>query len=80
MPNANELEPLEELSNYFPDPPVKGMVHLIVRLPPGEYTLSVALCLSSFIPKNVLKPSMNKPIAWQHVSFFLSDPNQETLN
>ena len=36
IPNANELDAEEDLSHYFSEPPVKRMIHLIVRLPPGE--------------------------------------------
>jgi hypothetical protein len=36
VPNADKLDPIEDLSHYFSEPPVKGMIHLVVRLPPGE--------------------------------------------
>ena len=36
IPNADELDAEEDLSHYFTQPPVKRMIHLIVRHPPGE--------------------------------------------
>jgi hypothetical protein len=42
VPDADKLDPLEDLSNYFAEPPVKKMIHLIVQLPPSEYPPPVA--------------------------------------
>ena len=36
VPNANKLDPLEDLSHYFPEPPVKKMIHLVVQLPQAD--------------------------------------------
>ena len=36
IPNADALDAEEDLSHYFTEPPVKRMIHLIVRHPPGE--------------------------------------------
>jgi hypothetical protein len=44
IPGADKLDPLEELSSYFPNDPVRKKVHLVVRLPytggHQPYTLS----------------------------------------
>jgi hypothetical protein len=36
VPNADKLDPLEELSCHFSEPLVARMIHLVVQLP-GEY-------------------------------------------
>ncbi len=46
IPNADELDAEEDLSHYFSEPPVKRMIHLIVRLPPGEYPPYAESCTS----------------------------------
>jgi hypothetical protein len=32
-----KLEATDELSDCFPQPPAKNMLHLVVQVPPGEY-------------------------------------------
>ena len=47
IPDADQLNPLEEVSHYFPDAPVRTMVHLVVRLPhTGEYRPYTLLCIA----------------------------------
>ena len=39
VPNADKLDPLDELSCHFSDPLVARTIHLVVQLPPGECPL-----------------------------------------
>ena len=68
IPNADKLNPVEDLSYYFSEPPVKRMIHLVVRLPPQreEQTKIVTPCgLSAHLvaTERVLYLANNKPIA-----------------
>jgi hypothetical protein len=36
VPNADQLDPLDELSCHFSEPLVARTIHLVVQLPPGE--------------------------------------------
>jgi len=59
---ALRLEPMEEVSYYFPEAPVKKKLHLVVQAPrsPGKYQpCTTSRTASRILPGTTISPSSN---------------------
>ena len=76
VPNADQLDPLDELSCHFSEPLVARMIHLVVQLPPGELPAAMIVCLSAESSQKTRSNDEQKER--QRASPFLADSNQWT--